>query len=54
MTTYPLYDEKGSCELCSTTFVKRRVPQGEQASHAEAHKKQGDNVQVETLEIVVD
>lgn len=42
--TYPLYDEKGSCEICSTSMVKRRVDRAEFARHAQRHIDAGDPV----------
>lgn len=42
--TYPLYDEKGSCEICSTSTVKRRVDRTEFAGHAQRHIDAGDPV----------
>lgn len=44
--TYPLYDEKGSCEICSGSVVKRRVEQGEFQNHAQRHIDAGDPVVV--------
>jgi hypothetical protein len=45
-TAIDLFDEKGSCILCSTTLVKRRVNRADFLAHARAHKSQGDAIEI--------
>jgi hypothetical protein len=39
-----LYDEKGSCEICSSSLVKHRVDKTEYKGHAQRHIDVGDPV----------
>lgn len=41
---YQLYDEKGSCAICSTSTVQRRVDSGEYRLHTRRHIEAGDPV----------
>ena len=41
-----LFDEKGSCQICSTSTVQRRFDHGSYAAHARAHKDAGDPVEL--------
>lgn len=42
--SYNLYDEKGSCRICSTSTVQRRVDKAEYKGHARRHIEAGDPV----------
>lgn len=43
---YALYDEKGSCLICSTSTVQRRVDKAAYQEHAQRHIDAGDPVVV--------
>lgn len=43
---YDLYDEKGSCRICSGSYVQHRVEPGELYNHARKHKEAGDPVKI--------
>lgn len=45
-TRIDLYDAKGSCQLCSTSTVQRRVDTTEFANHARRHRDAGDPVEL--------
>lgn len=52
--TYDLFDEKGSCEICSTSTVKRRIEKSAQSDHAKRHIDAGDPVVLRLAKFVVD
>ena len=45
-TKIDLYDEKGSCQICSTSTVQRRVERAEFTNHARRHRDAGDPVEL--------
>ena len=52
MTT-DLFDEKGFCNACSSTYIKRErcATNKEKEVHAQAHIRQGDKVRMDYLPI---
>ena len=54
MTTINLYDDKGSCQICSTSTVQRRVDKAEYEGHAQRHIDAGDPVVVRAGECLIE
>lgn len=44
---FNLFDEKGSCQICSTSTVQRRVDKADFHGHALEHKRVGDPVEID-------